>query len=105
MMTTIYIKDQYGNCNRYRCSMNVPFGLLFAWYLRLKDIPLRGGIFLINGRRIELDVTPKSLGFGPERYHEITFVNLLMFFNLNGLVYQSNYSLTVGNERKGVLNV
>jgi hypothetical protein len=75
--------------------MNIPFRLLFSWYLRLKDIPLRGGIFLINGRRIRLDETPKSMGFSLEGHHEITFVNLLMFFDLDDMEYQHNHPLTV----------
>ncbi len=103
-MTTVYIEDQYGGCDRYRCRMNIPFGLLFAWYLRRKDILLRGGIFLSSGKRIGLDETPKGLRFGPG-YHVITFVNLFMFFDLNNSVYQSDYPLTIVNESKGVLNV
>ncbi len=103
-MMTVCIKDQYGGCDRYQRGMNVLFGLLFAWYLRRKDILLRGGIFLSSGKRIGLDEAPKGLGFGPG-YLVITFVNLFMFFDLDDLVYQSNYPLTIVNESKGVLNV
>jgi hypothetical protein len=78
--------------------------LLFAWYLRVKDILLRGGIFLSIGKWIGLDEMLTSLAFGPG-YHVITFANLLMFFDLNDLVYQSDYPLTIGNKSKGVINI
>ncbi len=101
----VYIEDQYGNHVRYQHGMNVAFGLLFSCYLRLKDILLRGGIFLINGRRIRFDDSPESLGLFPEHNHEITFVNLLIHFNHNDLENQNNYPLTVGNKRGGVIDV
>ncbi len=105
-MTTVYIRAQYGNRDRYRSGMNVPFGLLFSWYLRLKDIPLRGRILLMNGRRrIRFDETPKCLGFVRDGHHEIISVNLLMFFDLDDLEHQNDYPLTIGNQREGVLNV
>jgi hypothetical protein len=81
--------------------MNILFGLLFSWYLRNKDSPLRGGIFLINGKRFGLDETPESPGLCPEGHHEIIFVNLLMFFNLDDLEYQNDYPLTMIQKRRG----
>jgi hypothetical protein len=103
-MTTLCIKDQYGVHDRYRRRMDIQFGLLLAQYLRSKGIPPRGprgGIFLSRGERIGLDKRPSSRGFGVG-YHVITFVNLLTFFSLNDLVYQSQYALTIVNGSRGV---
>jgi hypothetical protein len=104
MMTTMCIKDHFGIHDRYWHGINVLLWLLFAQYLRCKDIPLRGRIFLFSGKRIGHEDMPISMGFFTD-YNVITFMNLLMFFNINDLVYQSNYPLTVGNKREGVLDV
>jgi hypothetical protein len=104
MMTTVCIEDKFGICDRYRCRKDIPLGLLFAHYLRCKEILLRGRISLSIGKRFGLEETPISMRFGTD-YNVITFVNLLTFFNINDLVYQSQYPLTIVNESEGVLNV
>ncbi len=104
MWATVCIKDQYDVRVAYQRRMDVPNWLLFAQYLRSKGILLRGGLFLSSGKRTRLDETPDSMGFDTG-CHAIIFVNLLMFFDHDDLEYQSNYPLTGGNKRDGVLDV
>jgi hypothetical protein len=104
MRNTMCIEDQYGIHVVYQHRIDVPFGLLFNQYLRSKGILPRGGLFLSSRKMIRLDETPKSMGFDTD-YHVIIFVNLLMSFYHNDLEYQSNYLLTGGNDRGGVLDV
>ncbi len=96
------IEDQYGDRVFYHCRMDVPFGLLFAKYLRSKGILPIGGLELSNGKRIRLSETPGGMGFDTG-YHVIIFVDLLMFINHDDLEYQDDYPLTVGHKREGVL--
>jgi hypothetical protein len=58
---------------------------------------------LINRRTIGFDDTPNSFGLGLEGNHEITFVYLLMYFNLDDVEYQNDYPLTIGNKREELL--
>jgi hypothetical protein len=80
MRITECIKDQYGVRVVYHHRMDIPFGVLFAKYLRSKGIPPRAGLFLSSRKRIGLDQTPKSMGFDTG-YHVIIFINLLMLFD------------------------
>jgi hypothetical protein len=89
MRTTLCIEDQNGNHVVYHCRMHVPFGLLFAKYMRCKGILPIGGLFLSNGRRIGLSETPTGMGFNAA-YHVIIFVNLLMFIDHDDLDYQDD---------------
>ncbi len=83
--------------------MHVPFGLLFAKYMRSNGVPPISGLLLSNRKRIGLSETPEGMGFDTG-YHVIIFVNLLIFFNPHDLEYQDDYPLTGRNKREGVLN-
>ncbi len=103
MKTLLCIEDQNGNRVVYHHRTHVPFGPLFPEYMINKGIPLIGGLFLSNGRRIGHSETPKGMGFDTS-FYVIVFINLLMFIDEDELEYQDNYPLTGGNKREGVLD-
>ncbi len=102
-MTTVCIVNQYGNSVSHQHGMDRPFGDLFCWYLDENEIPMRGTCFLLHGVQVQPKEMPNSMRFGVGSTL-IAFVNLLLYFNLDDLTYQSWYPLFIVNKSNGLLN-
>jgi hypothetical protein len=102
-MAMVCIINQYGNRVSHQHGTDSPFGDLFCQYLDKNEILMRGACILLRGVQVEPNETPNSMRFGVGS-NVIAFINLLLYFNLDDLIYQSWYPLFIVDESNGLLN-